>query len=283
MTFYFFNSYQLSPIGFQLSCLAGWDSPLYPIQTDKIVPLEVQSVLTRSGAISALGYGEGFYYYLLRGVCVTDDTGRQWYLNLALTADEESKPVFQFTVSKIFLDYPGFLSTLKKCFYPVSEGPLSYGIHSQYLQEWAEVSQNPSQEFYQTPHFATECFSALLSDVSDGTISHLLMLVPESTVNYFVTQNSCFSNDVPSYQFSADIFRLLLYRDGALFERTEPVQHSNTSPKQENPVEQSHCFSRNQLGLTQEQMETISLVGKIAAVVATCATVAHIIKKWKGK
>ena len=281
MVFYFLNSYQLSPAGFQLSRLTGWDSLLEPIQPDDIFPTEVQGILNRSGAVFAMGCINGLDYLVLRNIIVTDDAERQWYINFAVTAGEEYAQFFRSMVRKILLDYSGLLSVLKECFYPINEASLSYGIHLQLLKEWAEGPQPPYQDFYQTRHIAIDKLGRLLNKISTGPDSRLLVLVPESTVRYFKKQNGFFSDDTPSFLFSSEIFYLLLHKDDALFEKTWSKQQSGTPLIQKNASEYFRESTENPSSITSEQMNKIISAGKIIAGLALLTVITHIIKKRK--
>lgn len=228
MKFYFCNSYQQSAVGFQFACLDTADMALRPIEPAEIAPLQIQSTMTNSGARCLIGYAEGNAYFLLRDIEFTDESGRIWYVNLAIVSDDES--TFENAVLRILTNYKAFCDVLMRTFRISYAGTLSYCIVPAALQEWlvyepAEFLKTP---FYQKKHFATDTFRSILSMATARWQNPLFFLVPESTLGYFQKHNPVFSENTPVYQLQAPVFQMLLEKDAQLFFQKNPQAPDKT-------------------------------------------------------
>ena len=230
MKFYFCNSYQQSPTGFQYACLDTEDMALYPIDPAQIVPLQIQSVLTNSGARCLIGSADGNAYFLLRGIEFTEETGRIWYINLAIVSDDASE--FKNAILKILTDYKTFCGVLMRTFRVTQADALSYRIVPAALQEWlaCEPPKLWESPFYQENHFATNQFRAALGAAADSWQDPLFFLVPESTLGYFQKHNPVFSGNTPVYQLPSSIFQMLLDKNGQLFSEQRGQSEDAPSP-----------------------------------------------------
>lgn len=229
MKFYFCNSYQQSSVGFQYACLDTADMALYPIDPAKIIPLQIQSVLTNSGARCLIGSADGNAYFLLRGIEFTEETGRIWYINLAIVSDDVS--ALKNAIFKIMTDYKSFCNMLTHTFRVAQTDTLSYRIVPSALREWlaCESPKLLENTFYQKNHFATNQFRAVLG-AADSWQDPLFFLVPESTLGYFQKHNPAFSENTPVYQLPSSIFQMLLDKNCQLFLEQQGQSEDALSP-----------------------------------------------------
>lgn len=267
MTFYFLNSYQQSPVGFQLSRLAPGADRLEPCSHKELPFEEFQSLMTSSGTSCAIGSVEDTIYLVLHSLSFTDAESRQWYVTLGITADKGSREPFTGLVRKLFLDYTGFLGHLQNWFRATPEEPLSYAIDTEALQRWLDAPVPEIGPFHQTAHPVVDQLRAMLEKAEKGIHRRLFLLVPESTVSYFFIQNSVFDGELPYFLFNAEEFYQLLLKEAALLKEEEPSQQQKAAP----PLWE-------QLGLTKEQFLRYVATGVIACA-GFFAMVSHFVRK----
>lgn len=246
MKFYFCNSYQQSAVGFQYACLDTADMTLRPIDPAGIAPLQIQSAMANSGARCLIGYAEGNAYFLLRGIESTDESGRIWYINLAIVSDDET--TFENVVQRILTNYKAFSDALMRTFRVSYAGSLSYCIVPAALREWLgyESAEFMKIPFYQKNHFATNMLRSILGTATARWKNPLFFLVPESTLGYFQKHNPVFSENTPEYQLQASVFQMLLEKDAQLFFQKNPQAPGETVQSQ-SPL--SHDQMRLVLGI----------------------------------
>lgn len=269
MTLYFFNSYQQSPVGFQLSRLKADADQLELVGAQDILPEEFRSLMTSSGAACAVGSAEDTDYLVMHSLSFTDADSRQWYVTFGVTSEKGSREAFTGLIHKLFLDYTGFLGALRDWFCAAPDGPLSYSIQSDALRSWldAPIPRIADIPFYQTSHAVVDQFRAMLEKAEKGIHRRLFLLVPESTVAYFFTQNPLFDGELPHFLFNSEEFYPLLLKEDALLEGEEPAEQQKTA----SPIWE-------QLGITREQFIGFVLTGVIAGV-GFLTMVSHLIRK----
>lgn len=263
MKIYFFNSYQQSCQGFQLSELDTSDMLLRLVTADEIVPDEIRSALTKSGASCLMGASGGKEFFLLRGMQVSGESDRIWYINFAATAPKDSHPELWDFAAKVLLNYEQFQLSVKNWFVATPSDSLSYGIRKDAVSAWlqSEAPRLSDQSFYQKAHFATEHFLSMMNAAQQGIHSRLFLLVPESTTTYFLKQNVVFTGETPVYLFHSKIFEMLLNADPRLFLQEERKKEDavETQPKDTGiPI-------REQMGITEEQFDALVKAGILVA------------------
>ena len=91
MTLYFFNSYQQSPRGFQLSQLEAGDSQLELTDMQNIRSEEFRSLMNSSGAFCTIGFVKNTHYLVFRNISVIDADSRKWYITLGVTSEKSEE------------------------------------------------------------------------------------------------------------------------------------------------------------------------------------------------
>lgn len=268
MTFYFHNSYQQSPVGFQLSKLPSDSTHLEKIAEGDIQPEEFRSIMTKGGIACAIGSVNGTDYFVLHNISVEDSESRQWYITLGITAEETSRVMFEKLVRKLFLDYSGFFAAVQGWFIATPEQPLTYDIRATALREWINGPALDIGEirFYQEANPSVEQYRTMLDRLGKGICRRLFLLVPESTVAYFFTQNKVFDGELPYFLFHAEEFDKLLQMDTTLLD-AEP----EGTPDASVPLWE-------QLGITKAQLIQYVIVGAIACV-SFISAVDHLVKR----
>lgn len=268
MTFYFHNSYQQSPVGFQLSKLPSDFTHLEKIAEGDIQPEEFRSLMTKSGITCAIGSVDGTDYFVLHNISFEDSESRQWYITLGITAAETTRTLFEKLIRKLFLDYSGFLSAVKGWFIATPEQPLTYDIHAATLREWINAPMPAIEElpFYQVANPSVEQYRTMLDRLGEGISRRLFLLVPESTVAYFFTQNKAFDGELPYFLFHAEEFDKLIQMDATLLDAGPEETQDASAPLWE------------QLGITKAQLIKYVIIGAIACV-SFISTVDHVVKR----
>lgn len=268
MTFYFHNSYQQSPVGFQLSKINPDSDQLERIVEGDILPGEFRSLLINGGVTCAIGSANNIDYFVLHNISITDSESRQWYITLGFTANEASRATFERVIQKLFLDYSGFLAAVQYWFFATPEQPLSYDIHVAALREWMNgpapnISKLP---FYQASNPVVDQYRSMLEKLGRGIGRRLFLLVPESTVAYFFTQNKVFDRELPHFLFNAEEFYKLLQTDATLLD-AEPKEAQKASV----PI-------WDQLGITKEQFIQYVITGVIVCA-SFIGMAGHLVKR----
>lgn len=281
MKIYFFNSYQQSCQGFQLSELDTSDMLARLVTADEIVPDEIRSALTKSGASCLMGASGGEEYFLLRGMEVLGEDDRIWYINFAVTAPMDAHSEFWNFAAKVLLDYAQFQTSVKNWFVATPSDSLSYAIRKDALSAWlrSETPRLSDRFFYQKAHFATEQFLSMMNTAQQGNHNRLFLLVPESTTTYFLKQNEVFTGETPVYLFHSEIFGMLLNADPRLFlqEERKKEDAGETQPKDTGiPIWE-------QMGITEEQFDVLVKAGVLVAggiaTIGAIRMVSGIVKK----
>lgn len=267
MTFYFFNSYQQSPVGFQLAKLHTDSDQPEEIGGGDILPEEFRSLMMNGGTACAIGSADNRDYFVLHNISVTDSESRRWYITLGITAEEASRAMFEKVIRKLFLDYPGFLDAVQGWFCATPEQPLSYGVHAGALREWMNgpVPEIGKLPFYQAADPVVDQYRAMLEKLGQGSGRRLYLLVPESTVAYFFTQNKVFDRELPHFLFNPEEFEKLLQADAALLEEGQRKTQAAAAPVWE------------QLGITKEKFVRYVLTGVLAGGIL--GVVGYFVKK----
>lgn len=193
MKFYFFNSYEQSHSGFQLTHISTGAQQLQWKQSLECSTPELSSALFHSGARCLAGRSaNGTDYFLLRGITVTDESQRKWYINLAFEGDESERGQYTALVRGILLEYDSFLSMLAGCF-RVQDEELSYLLDADAF--WNYIQQSTTQAIplssYEK-HSYVKPFLSFFSALEKPRTNTVLLLVPESSHSYFQRQNPMF-------------------------------------------------------------------------------------------
>lgn len=154
MKIYFYNTYQSSPTGFQLSEYDEAEGELKLINSGDIITEELRSLFFNSGAVSAAGLSEsGKEYFVIKDISFSDDKKTVWNVNVAFeaVAGEESLKPF---VRNIFADYTGFKKLLSECIRFSDQTKLSYTVDFCALKEWLCEKKDYDKrttDFYDSP------------------------------------------------------------------------------------------------------------------------------------
>lgn len=263
MKIYFFNSYQQSCHGFQKSELDTSTLLLRKVTGDEIVPNEIRSALMNSGASCLMGASGGEEYFLLRGLEVSGEDDRIWYINFAVTAPTDSHLELWNFAAKVLLNYARFQFSVRNWFVATPSDSLSYGIQKEAVSAWlrSEAPRLSDRAFYQKAHFATEQFLSMMNAAQQGIHSRLFLLVPESTTTYFLKQNEVFAGETPAYLFHSEIFGMLLNADPRLFLQEE----RKTEDAGEAQSKDTGIPIWEQMGITEEQFDALVKAGILVA------------------
>lgn len=264
----FYNSYQNSYVGFQTAeYLVG--CPKLKINSEDYSKfVETEKLLTNSGCVCALGktFNGRKHFFVYRGLKTNDDNGREWYINIGIESDEESSEQFCNVITSILLNFNAFKNELKRWFVPTPNSSFSYDLNYENIDKFILCVKEASVydfEFYKSDNPHIYKFKNMISDIKTSTKDSLLLLVPETTINYFNKQNSFFENFEKQYIFSASVFKGLTEHDEA------PLafrQEENNNSKQ-HTVEHNEPINE----FIEENRHTIELACKI--VVGTLAIV----------
>ena len=229
MKFYFYNSYQNSPVGFQLSKCNDLDNNLALINSFDIKSEEIRSLLLNSGTVCAIGKTtQGHNYFVIKGISVADDEGVKWYVNIALESDgiaEEYKAV----VYNILTDYSDFKKICEKYMSATNGIDLSYNIDVAAFKE-AILSMSVNER-------AAEFLSSaepMISEIKDALENpdNKSLLVLEATEKYFASQNPVFNSKKFDLILDSDEFKNLLIKDVELFVSYQKVKTQKAEQKQ---------------------------------------------------
>lgn len=215
MKIYFYNTYQSSPTGFQLSEYDEAEGELKLINSGNIITEELRSLLFNSGSVSAAGLSaSGKEYFVIKDISFSDDKKTVWYVNVAFdtVAGDESLKLF---VRNIFADYTGFKKLLSECIRASEETELSYTVDFRALKEWLGEKKDYDKrttDFYDSPDPLIKKLNMMFT--SDVKLSFLAL---EATENYFYKQNPVFANG--SFDLVLDLgeYKHILLKDEELF------------------------------------------------------------------
>lgn len=264
MIFYFYNSYQGSPTGFQMTCWQNGMDKLERIRTEDIPSADLRSLFDYGGNAYALGCDGNLFYFIVSDISYQDEDSRNWYSAFCVCADKAAEAEFVMTVRKILLNFAFFRKTYTGWFTATPEQELSYAINAAAVETW--LSSLEQSEIPQMQHPVADQFRNMLTAMEQGITRRLFLLVPESTVAYFFRQNPVFDKTVPQYLFSDQDFQALL--DGEPLPELENAEEKNDSQ----PIWE-------QLGISKELFIRYVLTGTILCV-GFIGTIIHQIRKY---
>lgn len=268
MNIYFYNSYQLSPVGFQLSKFDTDTDQLEQIKEDEFPSEAFHSLMVNSGAACVIGAADGLHYLVVHNISLTDDEDRQWYITLGVAAEQTEHEPFAQLAQKLLLDYPGFLSNIRNWFYATPEQSLSYKINGESLRNWLSLPVPVLTEvpFYCTQNPVVSQYRTMLEALAQSSNRRLFLLVPESTVSYFYSQNKVLDRELPHFLFNPEEFRKLLHRDATVLDAKKTEEKVVSTPIWE------------QFGITKEQFIQYVITGVIV-----CASFIGMVRHWVKK
>ena len=120
--------------------------------------------------------------------------------------------------------------------------------------------------FYQASNPVVDQYRSMLEKLGRGIGRRLFLLVPESTVAYFFTQNKVFDRELPHFLFNAEEFYKLLQTDATLLD-AEPKEAQKASV----PI-------WDQLGITKEQFIQYVITGVIVCA-SFIGMAGHLVKR----
>lgn len=223
MTFYFYNSYQGSPVGYQLVQWQDSSDQLEPIRTGEIPSEDLRSMFSYGGKAYAIGCDGECSYFIINNLLFRDNDSLEWYGSFCCCADKQSQVAFAKFVRKVLLDFDGFQNAYAGWFIATPEAELSFAVDVAAVSKW--LSEPFGEKTSGTDHPVFKQFHAMLNDLAKGISRRLFLLVPESTVTYFFNQNPVFVKTVPQYLFSEREFTALL--------RGEPLPEQKTGDEQQ--------------------------------------------------
>lgn len=279
----FYNSYQNSYVGFQASQYMVGSSKLTTDNKDYSKYADTSGLLTNSGCTCAIGKSQNgnINYFVYRGLNISDSKGREWYINLGIEADGESKEQFQRIITNLLLDFSSFEKNLKSWFIATPDNSFSYDLNFDHIDEYilrASQISIDKIEFYALDNPYTSKFRKMVSDITNDGINALLLLVPETTLSYFNKQNPFFQNIEKHYVFNADIFKGLVRHDKELLATQENVRiKAGPSPKDEKQYTTTHDDPIGEF--IEENKHTIELACKIAIGTLAVVGAGVLIKK----
>ena len=243
---------------------------------------DTSRLLTNSGCTCAIGKSQNgnINYFVYRGLSVSYSDGREWYINLGIEADGESKEQFQRIVTNLLLDFSSFEKSLKSWFTATPDSSFSYDLNFEYIDKYilglSQISIDEI-EFYGIDNPYISKFKKLISDMTNDEINALLLLVPETTLSYFNKQNPFFENIEKHYVFNADIFKGLVRHDKALLVTQENVRTKVESSRDEKQYTITHDDPIGEF--IEENKHTIELACKIAIGTLAVVGAGVLIKK----
>ena len=279
----FNNSYQNSSVGFQSSGYWAGSKELKSGDQNAYKLTETKNLLTNSGCVCALGKTQSgtAEYFVFRGLNVCDHEGRGWYVNLGIEADEDSSEQFCNVITNILLDFNAFKNDLKNWFIAAPNSSFSYDLDYERIDEYIFGAKRLSAdelEFYSGVDPNIMKFKRMISAVRKNTSDVILMLVPETTLNYFNTQNPFFEGVKKQYIFKANVFKGLLEHDSDAFEvrRNENSTGERTAETNARRSYQDHDVISE---FIEENKHTIKLACKITIGALAAVGAGVLIKK----
>jgi len=230
MKIYFNNSYEMSQVGFQMAYCDTSDGILK--YADTSVCGIIKQSLESSGSVCIIGKNDHILYAVFKGISVEDTTGRRWYINMAV---EDNYPSVKFTkaVYNILLCYSELCDTLKECFKVANNRGLSYDLSFEKLIRFLTApvsSELTSTEIFSYPHAYIYKYRKFLQSLKHFD-SRLYLVVPESTLSYFYSQNSAFQGVKPEFVIPANVFDMIINNR---IDELENVQYEESVNSTEN-------------------------------------------------
>lgn len=217
--FYFHNSYTQSLSGYQLTQATLEMDGLQLVTNREIMAPEIRSALLNSGAVCLAGTTQNGFYYVQRGIQVTDSDERKWFINLAVEAAAEDQEIFKRLVHKLTAGHRDFLNTAARLF-RVTEEELSYQIDMDVLRHFVEDEECPTLEedsFYQTENKYIQLMKDFLKELNQGLTEKISLMAAESSAKYFFAQNPYFDGEPVMRILPAAGFKYLILADDRLF------------------------------------------------------------------
>ncbi len=278
----FFNSYQNSPIGFQSSQYLLGSKELMVDGEGFSKLTETEKLLTNSGCSCALGKTEKGQkqYFVYRGLCACNENGINWYINFGIESDEKSSEIFYNLITDLLLDFNSFKNSLKNWFIATPDDSFSYNLNFDYIDRYFSEEKKISIddiEFYGISNPYIDRFKKMLLNMRKSTSDSLVLLVPETTLNYFNNQNQFFKNIEKQCVIEAKAFEGLLEHNEADIEfqhEEKKINNNNrdTASKPENSI----------VELIEENKNTIIKVCKITALTLAIVGSGVLLKKFLG-
>lgn len=278
----FYNSYQHSYVGFQSAQYQVGSAKLISEDASCSECAETKNLLLNSGCVCALGKSRDSkkQYFVYRGLNIRDANDREWYINLGIEADEDSSEQFYNVITGLLLDFNAFKTELKNWFIATPDNSFSYDLNYEFVNKYISNAKEISVEdigFYGIDSPYVTKFKNMLSDVKMNTSYSLLLLVPETTLNYFNKQNPFFENIEKHYVFDADVFKGL-----AEHNKTFLPEQENAGTKEKSSAEEKQYTAADDdpvCEFIEENKHTIELACKIAVVTLAAVGTGVIIKK----
>ncbi len=223
INFVFYNSYQNSYVGFQLSQYMLGSKKLISNREEISSFAETEKLLTNSGSLCALGKSDntGKLYFVYRGLSISDSNKRTWYINLGIESNEESTEQFYSIITDLLLDFTAFENAVKGWFVATPDAAFSYNLDFENVEKYFSNKKHISVDdvtFYKNNNPYISNFKQMLFDMKTAPINSLILFVPETTLNYFHKQNPFFENTEIQYILSSDIFSAIIKQDKAAIE-----------------------------------------------------------------
>lgn len=252
MKFYFFNTYHQSLMGYQLTWISTGETALTLAESNKCDTPELQSALFNSGAQCVIGKAAGNRnYFLLRKNVIADREGRTWYINMALEAEASEAGQFCSLIRNILLDYGTFCKALANSFY-VQQEEQSYGLDAErfwaYVQGTAESLPADDSFYDRSNSYVAKLLNALTA-METIAASEVTLLVPESTLTYFLSQNVIFRGRRILHDIPGKAFRYLLEKDPAIYSLEDEKPVNESKPQQLLTDEQQTAVKRIAAGV----------------------------------
>ncbi len=199
MRFYFYNSYQHSFVGYQLSEIQTGDCrlrcvpPGYPQNTVKscLMNSGIKSILYRNYRSRADRKTPGDFVMCAKGISVKSALdGRKWYINFAVTAKEAERKQFVKLAHQFYFTHEAFLEELSCWFSPEPEEKLSYSLDEKRFERYLSAPFSITKENNTAESSGIKkAMDYLEHGIKSGEIC---ILFPEADEGYFRKQNQIF-------------------------------------------------------------------------------------------
>lgn len=218
---YFYNSYNLSPVGYQMTKIDHGVLNVVPInqKNSQEVPAEVINYLTHGGAKMLFSKIQGDkFLFVIKGIICEDKTksndemGRKWFINMAIVSDKIELEALCPIVTLVLTDFEAFkmkISELVK----VSSEELSYSVDYDKLYHMIGYYRRTFVGYH--IHFAPESiisrpfdmagekYFKLLRDVIEYRVDEeIFLVVLEGSLDYFYSSCRLPRGVKPKYSFS---------------------------------------------------------------------------------
>lgn len=228
MKFYFYNTYQNSPTGFQLSEYDEAEEKLKLITSGDIVNEELKSLFLYTGSVAAASSASGKDYFVIKNIDFADSENTEWNVNIAFEADTGDKNYKTF-VYNILVDYAEFKKLLAESIKTSDEAVLSYTVDFKTLKDWLTVQKDKDErttDFYNSSNPLIKKLNTMLK--SDSKLS---LLVLEATENYFYKQNPIFSDNSFDLVLTSEEYKSILLKDEELLNSNRKISSEKQEPK----------------------------------------------------